>query len=360
MANTTCDRVEQPAPDGGRISKQPGAVSRLETSSSSHGLSRRRLLVLGGGLLFAHALPGCDGLAESPVAIAAHSWPGYELIFLARREGWLDEKRVRLLETGSSSVSLQALAEGRADGAALTLDEVLRAREKGLPLSVVMVFDVSAGADLLLARPEIRELSGLIGRTIAVELGAVGELMLTRALQAAGLARQDVKLVHLPVDRHPEAWLRREIDASICYEPVASRLLAQGAVKLFDSGKIPDTIVDVLAMRSDVLDRRHAGAVRHLIAGHFRALAHLGRNPHDAAYRMAHRMNLPASEVLPAFRGLVLPDVAGNHRLLGGKDPGLLARARELSAVMVEHGLLREPARLDALVRAEFLPAVGS
>jgi NitT/TauT family transport system substrate-binding protein len=59
------------------------------------------------------------------------------------------------LELLSNSDSLQALAAGTVDGAGLTLDEAIGARAAGLDMKIVLVFDISTGADVLLARPEI-------------------------------------------------------------------------------------------------------------------------------------------------------------------------------------------------------------
>lgn len=309
------------------------------------------------GLAFAFMLTGCGWLADKPISIAAHVWPGYEPMFLARNEGWLDAKQVQLVETTSATDSLQALAEGKVDGAALTLDEVLRARADGLPLVVVAIFDISAGADMLIARPGIKRLSDLKGQRICFERGAVGGLMLANALLAAGLTKEDIKPVPLTIDKQRDAWARRQMDAVITYEPVASRLLEQGGIKLFDSRQIPDTIVDVLAIRSDALDHSHAAAIRHLLSAHFRALDYLNRNSHDAAYRMATRLGLPAADVLPAFKGLLLPDAANNCRMLRSSSPQLLDTARKISAIMVKEGLLPRDDTLASLIRADFLPS---
>ena len=306
--------------------------------------------------VFAFLLTGC-GQTDKPVAIASCVWVGYEPLFLTHNEGWLNAKRVHLVETASASDSLQALVEGKVDGAALTLDEMLKARAQGIPLTAVLIFDVSAGADMLLVRPGIKTLSGLKGRRIGFEQDAVGGLMLASVLRAAGLTKEDIRLAPLTIDQHRDAWMRNKVDAIVTYEPVASQLLAQGANKLFDSGQIPNTIIDVLAIRSDVLDRSHAEAIRHIISAHFKALDYMNRNPHDAAYRMATHLGLPVADVLSSFRGLLLPDAAGNHRMLAGASPQLLDTAHKVSAMMVEEKLLPRDDTFTELVRADFLPA---
>ena len=314
------------------------------------------LLCLALATVLAFLLSGCGRLADKPVSIASGVWVGYEPLFLARNEGWLDAKRVHLVETASSTDSLQALAEGKVDGAALTLDEMLKARANGIPLTAVMVFDVSAGADMLVARPGIKQLFDLKGQRIGFEQGAVGSLMLASVLRATGLTREDIKLVPLTIDQHRDAWARNQVDALVTFEPIASQLLAQGANKLFDSRQIPSTIIDVLAIRNDVLDSNHAAAIRHLISAHFRALDHLNRNPQDATYRMATHLGVPVADVLPAFRGLWLPDASNNRRMLTGSSPQLLDIARKVSAMMVENFFLPHDDTFIVLMRADFLP----
>lgn len=303
---------------------------------------------------FAISLVGCRG--GEPVAIASHVWPGYEPMFLARAMGWLDPKQVRLVETASATGSVKALVEGRVDGAALTLDEVLRVRGKGIPLTVVMVFDVSAGADVVLARPPIKQLADLKGKRVGYESGATGALMVTEALRRAKLSLADVQPVELTVDNHVSAWKSGRMDTIVTYEPSSSQLRGLGAVNVFDSREIPNTIVDVLAVRSDRLGLAHGAAIRHLVAAHLQALNHFRRNPQDAAYRMAPRLGLPAARVGETFRGLVATDADYNLSLLGGDAPPLRQTATKLSALMVEQHLLGHKDALDALITSDYLP----
>lgn len=321
--------------------------------------TRRQVMKAAFGLALVQALSGCDMLWGKPVTVAAHIWPGYELLFLAQRQGWLTSGSATLVETASASESLAALASRKVDGAALTLDEVLRARAGGIPLSVVMIFDISAGADALVARPDVRTLAGLKGRTVAYEKGAVGELLLTEVLAKAQLHRDEVRVVPMPISQQLQAWKAGLADAFITYEPVASQLQADGAVKLYDSGDLPDTIVDVLAFREDVLDLRHGDAVRHVIEAHFTALDHMRHNPQDAAYRMASHLRLPALEVLGTYKGLILPDAANNHRLLGGDPPPLLTSARKLLQTLRDTGQLQSGDGLTTLINPDFLPSLA-
>ena len=321
----------------------------------------RRVLVraaLGGGLASAVVgLPACNWL-EQALRVAAHVWVGYEPLFLAENRRWLDPQRVQLLPTNNAAETVAALADGRAQAGALTLDEVLRARAKGLPLSVVLVFNVSLGADMLLARPGVASLAQLKGLRLGYEAGSVGEIMLAEALRLGNLTRQDVRLQALPVAQQVLAWQARQMDAVISHEPVASQLLGLGMQRLFDSRQIPNTVIDVLAVHRDALNWRHAAALRHLLAAHFRALNEFERNPQDAAYRMAPHLNLPPGAVVAAFKGLLLPTAANNHEMLSGDAP-LLGWARQITQILQRTGLILESDPLTDLIDTDYLPTEG-
>lgn len=316
-------------------------------------MNRRTFLAKLSALGSAALLPGCQG-AAGPLRIATNPWVGYEFMFLAQREGWISAQDTVLM-AGSSTVSLDLLAAGKADGAALTLDEMLRGRERGLPLMAVLVFDISLGADVLLARPSIETLAQLRGKRIGFEPSGVGALMLHKALAAAGLGPDDVQTLPVTVDRHLQTWRSGEIDALITFEPVASHAQAEGARRLFDSSHIPNTIFDVLAV-TPAAAKRHPDALRQLVAAHFRGQAHFRKNPTDTAYRMAESFKLAPKEVIGAFKGLELPNVSRNRKLLA-TDGIILTAARELTVVLAQAGSLkRADMNLSNLVSTDFLP----
>lgn len=303
---------------------------------------------LGGGLL----LGGCAGGA--PLSVASHVWPGYEFMFLARSEGWLEGSGVSLLETASATDSATALREGRAQAAALTLDEMLRLRAEGLRLTAVLVFDVSVGADAVLARPDMG-LRDLTGARVGVEMSGVGWLMLNRLLEAAQTPLGAIQVVPLTVDRHYEAMRRHEVDVLVTFEPTLKRLEARGFRRIFDSRQLPDMIFDLLVVRSEALSASRL-ALGKLVEAHFRGLEMMRSNSYDTAFRMAERLETIGQEVPGLFRDLMLPGIEGNRAYLEAHGGSLHRAAEILSGLMLEQRLVARDDKLEELSSAAFLP----
>ncbi|SFX65697.1 ABC transporter substrate-binding protein [Marinospirillum alkaliphilum] len=296
-------------------------------------------------------LPACS--RPPGLRIAGHVWPGYEFMFLARDEGWLDERLVNLFETSSASASLQLLSTGQVDAAALTLDEMLLAREQGIPLVAVLVCNISVGADKVISRTA-RKLQDLRGQRIGVETTALGQLILNKTLAAAGLNADEVKVI--PVDATDSGpWHAGELDAMITFEPLAGRLLREGGIELYSSRYFPDSIFDLLTVRADRLKQQDA-AIRHLVAGHFRALSAFQTNPVDTAYRLARRLEVTGQQVPELYRGLQLPDVAANRIYLTPPSTRLAEATRTLADLMIKNGQLHLMPDPEVLFTAAYLP----
>ena len=195
--------------------------------------SQRRFVL---SLLAASAsLPWLGGCQPAPpLKVASHVWPGYEFMFLARDQGWFNKQQVQLVETATASDSLRALSERQVSAAALTLDEVLIGRSLGLPLQVVLVFNISVGADQVLARPEIQQLADIKGKRVGAELSALGNLVVSKLLSAAELTRDDIELVEIDAN-DCSAWENQSLDVMQTYEPTATRIRNTGAHLLYSS-----------------------------------------------------------------------------------------------------------------------------
>jgi len=297
---------------------------------------------------------------QPPLRVAAIPWIGYQPFFLADDLGQYPQDTIRLVEFSSNTESLRALRNRDVEAAALTLDEALLLAAEGHDNAAVLVLDCSDGADALVARPELGALSDLAGRRVGVESSANGAYVLSRALHLAGLAPTDVQIVPLRVGDQLETYRAGRVDALVTYEPLRTQLAALGAVTLFDSRKIPCEILDVLAVRREVLDERKA-QIERLLRGWFAAVDYHATAPAEAAARLTPRLGMQPAEYLAAAAGVELGTLAMNCRAFvpppGAK--GLAGRALDLAQFMTANGLTPADPSLDRLIEPGPVTALG-
>ncbi|WP_372894823.1 ABC transporter substrate-binding protein [Stieleria sp.] len=296
---------------------------------------------------------------ETPLLLGTNLWLGYEPLFLARDLGHFDENSVRLVECASSSQVIRQFRDNTIQAAALTMDEVLLLRERGLDLRVVLVMDISQGGDAILAQGDVQDLADLRGRKVGVENSALGAFVLTRALQKVDLSVQDVTIVSVEADEHEQTFLSQKIDAVVTFDPVRSRLLAAGAIQLFDSNDMPNEIVDVLVVRADAWEQHQSHLITAL-RGWFQALEYLEQNPDEALRSVSLRIKLTPEQIRQSQKGLHAPNLQQNLSLLAGQPSPLEENAHRLSKVMVDNALLGKEVVLSDCISAEPLMEVSA
>jgi len=318
--------------------------------------TRRDFLRLAASSLAATAMAELIGCAsEPPLKVAAlKGWPGYALMFLARKQGLLSEQEVMLTNTLNLAESADMLLSGKVDAVAITLDEVLRVVDQGVPVTVLAVLDVSAGADVLLVREGIKNLADLKGKSIGVENSNLGAIMLFKLLEAAKLQREDVHVVMMGYE-HVKSIEQNHFDAIITYEPSPNQIEKMGYTRLFDSRSLPNLIVDVLAVRQDC-EKQHVNALKKLISAHFQMLKLWQTNPADTAYLLADIMATPFEDVKKSFYGINLPDISYNVHYLSAPADELNQSVRDLASIMLPEGLIKHPVENGLRFNADYLP----
>lgn len=294
-------------------------------------------------------LAGCVRDSEPVLRIGTNVWIGSEPLYLARELGRFDPKVVHLVEYPSASEVLRAYRNRAIDGMVISLDELFGLRADGMQPRIIAVADVSDGADVVVARSGIHSMKELTGKPVAVESGALGAYVLSRALALNGMHASDVRVVHLESNEHPAAFEKGEVDGAVTFDPYRTQLLGAGATTVFDSTRIPGEIVDLIAVRAASLDKQPT-AVRALLAGWFGAIDYIRSAPADAARRMSIRQQVGPEQFMQGLAMIKLPSRAENLRMLGGSDPGLMVTARRLKTLMLEANLLRADVEIDSLL----------
>ncbi|MGR8952872.1 MAG: ABC transporter substrate-binding protein [Gammaproteobacteria bacterium] len=314
----------------------------------------RTLLCFMAALLCLLMLAGCEKPLSPPLKLGTNQWIGYQTLFLAQNLHFFDDHQVKLIEMPSATDVARSLRNGSLDIAALTLDEALALMQTLSDLRIFLVMDISMGADALLAKPGIHALADLKHKKIGVENTAVGAMLLSAALHEGGFKVADVELVTIPACDHEKYYLEQKVEALVTFEPHKTRLMAQGATALFDSSQIPGLITDVLVTRASVIQRQEA-ALKAVIAAHFRALSYFHRHHTQATDIMAQYLGAEPAEVMAQFKGVDIPDLQENRKLLSGDLPALKPKAAELLALMRERQLIFKPVNIDNLTDGRLL-----
>ena len=284
---------------------------------------------------------GCGAAVDAPLRLGTNIWLGFEPFYVARKQNLLPPS-VRLVEYASGAEVLSAFRNRSIDLAAVTLDEAISLAEHDPSLRVGLVLDYSNGADALVARPDIRQLADLKGRSVGVESFGVGAYLLGRALQRVGLSPRDVRMVPLPLDTHEAAFSRGQVDAVVTFYPVLARLREQGGQVLFDSRAMPGEIVDVLVFREDTA-RRHAPALVALGQAWFTAVKQIHLRDPVAMAAMVQRQKISPAALEQALALLRLQDLKQNQLALGRANLALGPVMGNLGLSMRELGLVSRP-----------------
>lgn len=292
------------------------------------------------------ALAACAREPEPTLRIGTNVWIGSEPLYLARELGYLDAKSVQLVEYPSASEVLRAFRNQAIDGMVISLDELFGLAVDGMQPRVVLVVDVSHGADAVVGRPGMKTMKDLASKRVAVESGALGAFVLSRALALNSMQASDVEVVQMESNEQPDAFAKGLVDGAVTFDPYRAQLLRAGARTLFDSTQIPGEIVDLVALRASTLEKQPKD-VQALLAGWFKAIDYLKREPADAAHRMGIRQQTTGEQYLAALQGLHIPSREENLRMIGGASPEMVPSGRRLMNLMLEAKLLANGLRIE-------------
>ena len=316
----------------------------------------RHVLALGCAVL-ALALAGCMGEPERALRIGTNVWIGGEPLYLARDLGRLPADTVQLVEYPSASEVMRAFRNQAIDGMVISMDELFGLAVDGLQPRIILVIDVSSGADAIVGRNGMRTMRDLKGKSVAVESSALGAFVLSRALAINDMQATDVNVVHMESNEQPSAFEKGQVDGAVTFDPYRTQFLKAGGKTLFDSSQIPGEIVDLVAVRESALQAQPKSILA-LISGWMKAVDYMGREPKDAARRMGIRQQTTGEQFLKALEGLHIPSHDENLRMIGGPKPELVPSGRRLMDLMIEAKLLRAPLEIESLLAPQPLQSL--
>jgi len=210
--------------------------------------------------------------AEPTFTIGWSVYAGWNPYFYMAKSGilrrWADKYGVVIkVQRFDYAASLDAFVAKNIDACTMTNMEALdMPAAAGVDSTAVIIGDYSNGNDAVLARNNL-SLAQLSGKPIMLVQKTVSEYLLERAMNLNGLDNQlkRLKLVNTSDSDIVGAFLgNKGNQVAVTWKPLVSEILAQdtGVKELFDSSKIPGEILDLLVVRSEVLNRPDGSGAR--------------------------------------------------------------------------------------------------
>ncbi|MCP4596598.1 ABC transporter substrate-binding protein [Neptuniibacter sp.] len=280
-----------------------------------------------------------DRETSRPLQVGTNLWPGYEPVHIANHLNYFDSQDIRHVVLPSATEVIRAFRNKVIDVAALTYDEVLLLAESGVEVEIILIADFSHGGDVIVSQPEIVDMSGLKGKRVGVEDSALGAYVLGRALELNDMVPSDIYPRPFAIDQHEIAFLEKQVDAVVTFDPVKTKLLKAGANQLFDSTEIPGEIIDVLIVRKGLSDEKDK-QVQMLVNSWYKAVELIKQKPDLAAVISAKHLGISESEFLLSLQGMEISDRSASKAAM--LDGTLLETGNKLKRIMLDNQLLND------------------
>lgn len=210
--------------------------------------------------------------AAAPRAAAADSTPSYKL-GVSIYVGWMPwyyamVKGVMEKHAAAEGIrveispmdyipSVEAFVSGKVDACVMTNMECLdMPAASGIDCTVSIVGDYSNGNDACLTRG-IDTVEGLRGQDILLVENSVSHYGMARMLEKHGMTERDVTIVNTSDSDIGPAFIGNESQKAVfTWNPIVMQIAqTPGVTNIFDSSSIPGEILDLMVVRTDVLQK---------------------------------------------------------------------------------------------------------
>jgi len=255
---------------------------------------------------------------NKPLNVGMTTWVGYGLLHLAQQKGFFKQRGVdvSLTTVQDKPSTAAAIATGRLDGWATTVDTFIFYNAKKLNIKQVLAVDFSKGGEGIIATGDIRTISDLKGRTLGAEEGSSTYFFMLNLLADNGINVNDIKLQSMRAGDAGAAFAAGRLDAAATWDPWLSKAKERGGHILVSSADKPGLIVDTVAFRSEVIETR-PDDVKNFIKAYFEAYDYWKSSPKEANAIMAKALGIRDEEFASSLAGLEFVSREQNQDYIG-------------------------------------------
>jgi len=279
---------------------------------------------------------------------------GFGPLYLAADKGILADRGLELVLAPKEPQALRRahLRTGALDAQAGPIDLLVSDRAVSVPVVAVAELDMSFGASAVVAAKDVRSVTELAGKNVALAHDEVGETFLAYLLLNAGLSIDQAHVVPMVPKAACHALMNGEVDAAVTWEPWVTKARTRpGAHVLASTRDEPGVIADLLSVTEQAL-RERPQAIEALVSGWYEAVDYYQAHPVEASQIIAPRFVLTPEQYRRDTRGLHWPTCEEALEHFGTREhPGRLHEVLDtIVRIKREHGrILSKPCAAHSL-----------
>ncbi len=315
------------------------------------------------GILAAGAALPSSAAERSSFNVAWSIYVGWMPWDYADRSGilkkWADKYgiKIKLTQINEYVESINQYTAGTFDACVMTnMDTLTIPAAGGVDSTALIVGDFSNGNDGVVLKGKGKTLTDIKGQKVNLVELSVSHYLLARALESAGMRERDLKVINTSDADIVAAFSAPATTAVVTWKPQLSAVLsAPNAQLAFDSSKIPGEILDLMVVKTDVLNA-NPKLGKALIGAWYETLALMFKN--DAAGQAAQTAMAKASGTDLAGFGRQL---ATTHLFATPADAyafvtadGVIKSMDSVRKFSFEHGILGQGASSADAVGIQF------
>lgn len=250
-----------------------------------------------------------------------NNWPGYAIALYAKDAG-LFEKRglnVELVRFNNQQDNIRATIRGSLDASFVPLWEAMQVDPGNDRPAYLMAADISYGSDGIVARPEVKSIADLQGKTVGAKLGTVSHLILLEALKSNNLKPSDVDIKDVSNDTAVQLLKQGKLDAAVVWEPLLSQTATEikGQI-IFTTKDVDSLVIDGLAARASFATQ-HQPELTQFILAWFDTIQAVETKPNEVFENVARQLGQTPESFRQDYSGLKKGDLALNQRMFDGR-----------------------------------------
>ncbi len=290
--------------------------------------------------------------ALKPLRIGIATWMGFDIALYAEASEIFKQRglAVDLVRFENQQDSSRAVMRSGLDAAFVSLWDVMQVEPgKGKPV-VLMTTNISAGADGIVAKPEIKSVADLRGKKVGAKLGTVNHLILLEALRANQIKPSEVQIMDYSNDVAAQKIEAGDIDAAVLWQPMLGEVAKKiKGNTIYTTKQVDSLVIDILISNDSIVKAKKTQLKQFMLAW-FDVMDAVATKPKEVFDIVGKQLGQSGESFARDYAGLKPGDIALNQRMFA-TDGRLNSAKTELVQLLQSdprHGrVIRQDVQID-------------